>query len=144
MANWLEARASVSSPVSGDFATTANFALVVSGVPTSEEKTKASGASGASGIDPGGRQPVQQPRAEAHPAQVGPQHPLVQLVGSAARLPAGDVHEERLSEKSTRRHIPTLRPHPPASADRKATVSPATSGNASSRVTWSPLSAATT
>jgi hypothetical protein len=49
MANWLDASASVSSPVSGDFATTANLALVVSGVPTSEENTNASGASGASG-----------------------------------------------------------------------------------------------
>jgi len=39
MAKWLEASASVSRPVSGDFATTANFALVVSGVPTSGENT---------------------------------------------------------------------------------------------------------
>ena len=46
MANWLDASASVSSPVSGDLATTANFALVVSGVPTSGENTNASGASG--------------------------------------------------------------------------------------------------
>ena len=49
IANWLEASASVSMPVSGDFATTANFALVVSGVPTSGENTNASGASGPSG-----------------------------------------------------------------------------------------------
>ena len=39
MAKWLEASASVSKPVSGDLATTANFALVVSGVPTSGENT---------------------------------------------------------------------------------------------------------
>ena len=39
MAKWLEASASVSMPVSGDLATTANFALVVSGVPTSGENT---------------------------------------------------------------------------------------------------------
>ena len=39
MAKWLEASASVSRPVSGDLATTANFALVVSGVPTSGENT---------------------------------------------------------------------------------------------------------
>ena len=39
MAKWLEASASVSIPVSGDLATTANFALVVSGVPTSGENT---------------------------------------------------------------------------------------------------------
>src|SRR5919108_702227 len=41
-------------PVSGDFETTANFALVVRGVPTSGEKTNASGASGASGSTRGG------------------------------------------------------------------------------------------
>jgi hypothetical protein len=54
IANWLEASASVSIPVSGDFATTANFALVVSGVPTSGENTNASGARGPSGSVPGG------------------------------------------------------------------------------------------
>ena len=54
MANWLDASASVSRPVSGDLATTANFALVVSGVPTSEENTNASGAAGASGSTRGG------------------------------------------------------------------------------------------
>ena len=54
IANRLDASASVSSPVSGDLATTANFALVVSGVPTSGENTNASGASGASGSTPGG------------------------------------------------------------------------------------------
>ena len=54
IANWLEASASVSIPVSGDFATTANFALVVSGVPTSGENTNTSGASGPSGSAPAG------------------------------------------------------------------------------------------
>src|SRR4051812_23834453 len=54
MAKWLEASASLSSPVSGDFATTANFALVVSGGPTSGEKKKAWGAPGARGASPGG------------------------------------------------------------------------------------------
>ena len=54
IAKWLEASASLSIPVSGDFATTANFALVVSGVPTSGENTNASGASGARGSTPGG------------------------------------------------------------------------------------------
>ena len=54
MAKWLEASASFSRPVSGDFATTANFALVVSGVPTRGEKTNASGASGPSGSTSGG------------------------------------------------------------------------------------------
>jgi hypothetical protein len=54
IAKWLEASASFSMPVRGDFATTANFALVVSGVPTSGEKQNASGASGDSGSTPGG------------------------------------------------------------------------------------------
>ena len=54
MAKWLDASASLSSPVSGDLATTANLADVVSGVPTSGEKQKASGASGPSGSTPGG------------------------------------------------------------------------------------------
>jgi hypothetical protein len=44
----------LSRSVSGDFATTANFADVVSGVPTSGENTNASGASGASGSAPRG------------------------------------------------------------------------------------------
>ena len=54
IAKWLEASASLILSVSGDFATTANFALVVSGVPTSGENTNTSGASGASGSTPGG------------------------------------------------------------------------------------------
>ena len=54
MAKWLDERASFSIPVSGDLATTANLALVVSGVPTSGENTNASGAAGASGSAPGG------------------------------------------------------------------------------------------
>jgi hypothetical protein len=58
IAKWLEASASVSSPVNGDLATTANFALVVSGVPTSGEKQNASGASAASGSTPTGASSV--------------------------------------------------------------------------------------
>ena len=54
IAKWLEESASFSMPVSGDLATTANLALVVSGVPTSGENTKASGAAGDSGSAPGG------------------------------------------------------------------------------------------
>src|SRR5689334_17235492 len=54
MANRLDASASVSRPVSGDLATTANFALVVSGVPTNGENTNARGAAGASGSTPVG------------------------------------------------------------------------------------------
>ena len=54
MAKWLDESASLSIPVSGDLATTANFALVVSGVPTSGENTNASGACALSGSTPGG------------------------------------------------------------------------------------------
>ena len=46
--------ASLSRSVSGDLATTANLAEVVSGVPTSGLKAKTSGASGASGSTPAG------------------------------------------------------------------------------------------
>ncbi len=54
MAKWLDERASLSIPVSGDLATTANLALVVSGVPTRGENTNASGACSPSGSAPGG------------------------------------------------------------------------------------------
>ncbi len=54
MAKRLEASASVNRPVNGDLATTANFALVVNGVPTRGENTKANGAAGASGSTPTG------------------------------------------------------------------------------------------
>ena len=46
--------ASVSIPVSGLRPTTANFADVVSGVPTSGEKANTTGAAGASGSTPTG------------------------------------------------------------------------------------------
>ena len=55
IAKWLDASASVSRPVSGDLATTANFALVVSGVPTSGENTNINGAWGSSGSMPAGQ-----------------------------------------------------------------------------------------
>jgi len=49
IAKWLDESASERSPVSGERATTANFAEVVSGVPTSGERQKTIGASGESG-----------------------------------------------------------------------------------------------
>ncbi len=49
-----EDSASLRRSVSGDLATTANLALVVSGVPTSGLRQKMSGASGASGSAPRG------------------------------------------------------------------------------------------
>jgi hypothetical protein len=54
IAKWELERLSLMNPVSGDFATTASLADVVSGVPTSGEKLKMSGASGASGSTPRG------------------------------------------------------------------------------------------
>ena len=54
IAKWLDERASFRSPVRGDLATTANLALVVSGVPTSGENTNTIGASGPSGSTPAG------------------------------------------------------------------------------------------
>ena len=93
MAKWLEARASFSRPVSGDFATTANFALVVSGVPTSGENTKASGASGPSGSTPAGARwcishvprpaPPRQPRSTCSDKGSTSDWPLVRSTTSA-------------------------------------------------------------
>jgi hypothetical protein len=67
IAKWLLARASVSIPVSGLLATTANFALVVSGVPTSGEKTKAERSLGSRAGRRRRRELVQQPGAEPAP-----------------------------------------------------------------------------
>ena len=102
MANWLEASASVSIPVSGDFATTANFALVVSGVPTSGENTNASGASRAERVDARRAEPVQQPGAEPDPAEVGAQDLLGERQGLAR--PVGHVDDESLPEIPAWRH----------------------------------------
>ena len=134
MANWLDASASVSSPVSGDLATTANFALVVSGVPTSGENTNASGASGASGSTPAGCQPVQQPGAQARP-RPGRRAAPARRARRACRSPPRRRRPRPAPVRSIHQapYLDSVRPssaQPPASADRKATVSPATSGNA--------------
>jgi hypothetical protein len=54
MAKCEEDRASLRRSVSGDLATTANLADVVSGVPTSGLRQKSSGAAGARGSTPAG------------------------------------------------------------------------------------------
>ena len=59
IANRLDASASVSSPVSGDLATTANFALVVSGVPDQRGEDERQRRFRGERIDPGRGQPVQ-------------------------------------------------------------------------------------
>ncbi len=97
MAKWLEDSASLSSPVSGDLATTANLAHVVSGVPTSGENTKASGASGPSGSTPGGASSVHQPDARPAPPMYVAEH--VARAARTRRLRAvGDVDDEGAAE----------------------------------------------
>ena len=54
-AKWLDESESAMNPVSGDFVTTANFAVVVRPVPTSGALAKISGLAGRKRIDPGGR-----------------------------------------------------------------------------------------
>ena len=103
IANWLEASASVSIPVSGDLATTANFALVVSGVPTSGENTNASGAVASRAPAPGVPRPVQQPGAEAGAADVGAQDLIGQRQGRTR--PGGCVHDKRLPEVAAGGHV---------------------------------------
>ena len=143
MANWLEASASVSRPVSGDLATTANFALVVSGVPTSEENTNASGAVRGQRVDPRRGEPVQQPGTEADAAEVGTQHLVVELERGARGVAVADVDDQRPSEEATRSHASTvclIRRRPPTGRRR---CPPRRAGFGASRVIWSPLTAAT-
>ena len=102
MAKWLDASASLRRPVSGDFATTANFALVVSGVPTRGEKTNASGASGAERVHLGRGEPVQQPGAEPGAADAAAQDRLREI--EALGVAAAHVHDERAAEVAARRH----------------------------------------
>jgi hypothetical protein len=53
-AKWLEESESAMNPVSGDFVTTANFAVVVRPVPTSGAVAKMRGLSGDRGSTPAG------------------------------------------------------------------------------------------
>src|SRR5262249_28980968 len=96
IANWLEESASFSMPVSGDLATTANLALVVSGVPTSGDNTKASGPAA------GGGEPVHQPGAGPAAADVGAE----QFVGQRQRVRGARAraHDQRPAEVPARRH----------------------------------------
>src|SRR5262249_940428 len=93
----------------------------------------------AEGVGAGGGKAVHQPGPEAGPAEVTAQHLLLkrQDRGGGGRR----VHDERPPEIAARGHA---LPQPPASADRKNTVSPAASGISPSRVSWSPFRAATT
>jgi hypothetical protein len=54
-ARWLDESESPMKPVSGDLVSTANFAVVVTAVPTRGLETNSSGASGDSGATPGGQ-----------------------------------------------------------------------------------------
>ena len=90
--------------MSGDLATTANLALVVSGVPTRGEKTKASGASGPSGSTSRRRKAVHEPGAEAGAADIGAQDLLGQRQRFCGRV--GGVHNERAAEVAARGAVP--------------------------------------
>ena len=100
--------------MSGDFATTANFALVVSGVPTSGEKTNASGASGASGSTPGGASRcMSQAPSPAPPMQA---RSTCSGSSSALGVAAADVHDERLAEVAAGSGEPPLPSRPRGSS----------------------------
>ena len=100
IAKWLDASASLRRSVSGDFATTANFALVVSGVPTSGENTNASGASGASGSTPAGASSDSRCVPEPDTAERGAQDGVVERQRRAARRRRG---RRRVPCRSNRR-----------------------------------------
>ena len=125
-------------------ATTANFALVVSGVPTSGEKQNASGASGASGSTPAGASSV-----SSHAPSPAPPRWSRSTRSDSGRtvvVAGADVDDQGAAEVAAaeRSDVATVIAHPPASAETNVTASPATSGVAPSRVTRSPLTAATT
>ena len=88
IAKWLEASASLSIPVSGDLATTANFALVVSGVPTSGEKHERQRRLGAERVD---ARPARAGACSQAPepgaADVGAQH-LARAAAGSPRSPS--------------------------------------------------------
>ena len=107
IAKWLDASASLSRSVSGDFATTANFALVVSGVPTSGEKTKASGASGASGSPPSG--PSSPSRWVPRPGAADRAAQDVVAQRERLRAPVAEVHDQGPAEVAARRHASSVR-----------------------------------
>ena len=119
IAKWLEASASFSMPVSGDFDTTANFALVVSGVPTNGEKTNASGASGASGSTRGG--------ASLCMSQVASPAPPMQRRSTVSGSGSGSAPPSPTSTIRARPKYPPGGISAPASAARNASASPAAS-----------------
>ena len=142
IAKWLDASASVRRPVSGDSATTANFALVVSGVPTSGENTNISGACGSSGSTRAGQYLCMSHVPKAGPADVRAQHRLL----DPRRLgrPRAQVHEQRLPKYPPDRHttmlagvLPRVRDHERERVPRRPAA------DSGSRVILSPLSAAT-
>ena len=131
--------------VSGDFATTANFALVVSGVPTSGENTNASGASGASGSTPGGAS--SESRCVPSPTPPSVARSSASSSGSVVLPPSSEVDDECPAEVAAGGHestVPRDRAQPPASAAMNATSSPSASGSSGSRAIWSPFRAAST
>ena len=136
IAKWLEASASVSIPVRGDFATTANLALVVRGVPTSGENTKARGASAANGSTPAGARWCMSHVPSPAPPRYAAEHGLGEL--DWRRRAGADVHEGGDAEVAGRRllaqSVERRRVHPPASALTSETRSPVASGSSGSRL----------
>ena len=128
MAKCDDERASLKRSVSGDLATTANLADVVSGVPTSGLKTNTSGFSGASGSTPRGHS-----RCSSHAARP-----------DAADEPAQDAFRQRDHLGRAGRCVdPQVTPviaehHPPASAPRTRSVSPSLSDSAGLSVKCRP------
>ena len=103
IAKWLDASASVSRPVSGDLATTANFALVVSGVPTSGENTNINGACGSSGSTPAG-----QYWCISHVPRPAPpmyERSTCSSIAAVTPEPVLKIHDERLPEIAAGWHV---------------------------------------
>ena len=122
MAKPLLARESLMRSVSGLLLTTANFAEVVSGLPTSGLNAKTSGASGASGSTCA----LPSSSSSRTPRPLPPMNWRRTASASGTRLPARCRRSTRRCEGSSRGNR-TAR-YPPASADRISTRSSSPSG----------------
>ncbi len=109
IANPLLASESLMRFVSGLLLTTANLAEVVSGLPTSGLKTKASGASGESASDAGCALLEQEPRAQAAAAEKLPQHGFGNRHAIDAAVRDIDAEVAAVIAERRRRHV--SRPH---------------------------------
>ena len=137
IANPLLASESLMRPVSGLLLTTANFADVVSGLPTSGLKAKTRGASGASGSIVRRAFVQQQPHTQSAAADELAQNRVVQrhMLGGAG----GNI-DPKIAAVVTEGH---RFPYPPASAERISTQSCSPSGVPGSLTNRSPFRFAT-